>query len=249
MGNTVNHKDPAFLFYSSDFMIGTMDMTDEEVGKYIRLLCRQHLKGNIHPKFMSDLSEEILSKFVQDNQGNYYNRRLKQEIDKRKKFTESRRSNGSKGGRPRKPKEKPEESIEKPYGFSQDNHMGNENINENNIDLTDPDHLTDQEDLTEEKTKKKNSSLSNMGEFQNVSLSEEELEKLKERFPYDWQERIENLSVYMKSKGRRYKSHYATILNWARKEGNHESKQADSKAEGRAGSAAGTGDEYEKFFK
>lgn len=57
-----------------------------------------------------------------------------------------------------------------------------------------------------------------MGEFENVLLSEEELEKLKERFPYDWQEKIDRLSVYMKSKGKRYKSHYATILTWARKE-------------------------------
>ena len=57
-----------------------------------------------------------------------------------------------------------------------------------------------------------------MGEFKNVHLTEEELEKLKEQFPYDWQERIERLSQYMASKGKRYKSHYATILTWARKE-------------------------------
>lgn len=59
-----------------------------------------------------------------------------------------------------------------------------------------------------------------LGEFKNVSLSEEELEKLKERFPYDWQKRIERLSQYMKSRGKRYKSHYATILNWAENEEN-----------------------------
>lgn len=57
-----------------------------------------------------------------------------------------------------------------------------------------------------------------MGEFKNVHLTEEELEKLKEQFPHDWQERIERLSQYMASKGKRYKSHYATILTWARKE-------------------------------
>lgn len=57
-----------------------------------------------------------------------------------------------------------------------------------------------------------------MGEFGNVNLTEEELEKLQGHFPYDWQERIERLSQYMASKGKRYKSHYATILTWARKE-------------------------------
>ena len=57
-----------------------------------------------------------------------------------------------------------------------------------------------------------------LGEFANVLLTEEELEKLKERFPYDWQERVERLSEYIQSKGKRYKSHYATILSWARKD-------------------------------
>ena len=57
-----------------------------------------------------------------------------------------------------------------------------------------------------------------LGEFENILLSEEELEKLKERFPYDWQERIDRLSTYIASKGKRYKSHYATILTWARKD-------------------------------
>lgn len=57
-----------------------------------------------------------------------------------------------------------------------------------------------------------------LGEFANVLLTEEELEKLKERFPYDWQERVERLSEYIQSKGKRYKSHYATILSWGRKD-------------------------------
>lgn len=68
-----------------------------------------------------------------------------------------------------------------------------------------------------------------LGEFENVILSEEELEKLKERFPYDWQERIENLSQYMSSKGKRYKSHYATILAWARKDDREKAEHRKSK--------------------
>lgn len=56
------------------------------------------------------------------------------------------------------------------------------------------------------------------GEFQNVRLKEEEFQKLKEKFPEDYNERIEALSVYMRSRGKAYKDHYATILNWARKE-------------------------------
>ncbi|MGN1367381.1 MAG: hypothetical protein ACI4WX_00805, partial [Aristaeellaceae bacterium] len=55
------------------------------------------------------------------------------------------------------------------------------------------------------------------GEYQNVLLTEEELTRLQAEFP-DWQERIDNLSRYIASKGAKYKSHYATIRNWARKD-------------------------------
>ena len=44
------NKDPAFLFYTSDFLTGTMFMTDEEVGVYIRLLCVQHQHGGLIEK-------------------------------------------------------------------------------------------------------------------------------------------------------------------------------------------------------
>lgn len=54
------------------------------------------------------------------------------------------------------------------------------------------------------------------GEFSNVSLSDDELANLQTKFPTDWKDRIESLSAYMSSTGKTYKSHYATILNWAR---------------------------------
>ena len=53
------------------------------------------------------------------------------------------------------------------------------------------------------------------GEYKNVLLTDEELEKLKTEFP-DYQERIERLSSYIASTGKSYKSHLATIRNWAR---------------------------------
>lgn len=55
------------------------------------------------------------------------------------------------------------------------------------------------------------------GEFNNVLLTDEELEKLKKEF-VDWNERIDKLSIYIGSSGKSYKSHYLTILSWARKE-------------------------------
>ena len=60
------------------------------------------------------------------------------------------------------------------------------------------------------------------GEAKNVGLTQEELEKLRERFS-NIDERIEALSVYKASTGKRYKSDYYTILNWERmpKKGAH----------------------------
>lgn len=53
------------------------------------------------------------------------------------------------------------------------------------------------------------------GEYKNVLLSDDDLEKLKAEFP-DWEERIERLSAYIASTGKSYKNHLATIRNWAR---------------------------------
>ena len=55
------------------------------------------------------------------------------------------------------------------------------------------------------------------GSFENIELTDEEYQKLKDRFS-DYEEKIENLSSYIASKGDKYKSHYATILNWSRKD-------------------------------
>lgn len=63
------------------------------------------------------------------------------------------------------------------------------------------------------------------GEYSNVLLSDSDMEKLKDEFPMDWEERIENLSNYMESKGKTYKNHLATIRNWARKDRQSPSQQ------------------------
>lgn len=55
------------------------------------------------------------------------------------------------------------------------------------------------------------------GSFENVELTDEEYQKLKDQFQ-DYESKIEALSSYIASKGVRYKSHYATILNWSRKD-------------------------------
>lgn len=57
------------------------------------------------------------------------------------------------------------------------------------------------------------------GELSNVLLSQDQLDKLIERWPLQIVEQeIEALSCYMASKGKKYKSHYATLLNWLRRD-------------------------------
>lgn len=117
-------KDPAFLFYTGDFHTGTLFFTDEQVGKYIRLLMAQHQHGRLTEKQVLHIckthDKDILSKFTIDENGSYFNERLEFEINKRKAYSESRRKNRSGDN-------KKEENISLTY----DIHMENENRNKN----------------------------------------------------------------------------------------------------------------------
>lgn len=56
------------------------------------------------------------------------------------------------------------------------------------------------------------------GEFENVLLSADELQKLKSKLGSETEGYIERLSSYIASSGKRYKFHYATILSWTQKD-------------------------------
>lgn len=91
-------KDPAFLFYSSDFLVGTYTMTDEQVGQYVRLLCLQHQQGHLTEATMrsgmrGQLDSAVIGKFKRDKDGLFYNVRLDEEATKRKEYSDSRRGN------------------------------------------------------------------------------------------------------------------------------------------------------------
>jgi len=89
-------KDPAVLFYTSDFLSGTFTMTDEQVGKYMRLLCLQHQKGKLTEKDMLSICKaydvDIWDKFKIED-GVFLNERMYNETIRRQKFSESRRNN------------------------------------------------------------------------------------------------------------------------------------------------------------
>lgn len=56
------------------------------------------------------------------------------------------------------------------------------------------------------------------GEYKNVLLTDEQMDKLKTEFPNDYKERIDRLSEYCASTGKTYKNYLATIRNWAKKD-------------------------------
>ena len=74
------------------------------------------------------------------------------------------------------------------------------------------------------KKQKKKQTKHRYGEYDNVLLTDEELTKLKEKIP-NWQDFIERLSSYIASTGKRYKSHYVTMLNWYRRDGQRQQAQ------------------------
>ena len=111
-------KDPAVLFYTQDFLTGTMLMTYEQKGKYITLLCLQHQNGKLSEKDMlticGEYDADIWAKFTEADDF-YYNERMLIEAEKRSKYTESRKKNLNKTSH-------------------MDAHMENENENENEIE-------------------------------------------------------------------------------------------------------------------
>ena len=92
-------KDPAILFYTSDFLAQCVSLTMEERGQYITLLCLQHQRGHLDQKTLSlqfnhsGISEDVLKLFMVDENDCLYSEWLEEIIIKRKAYTESRRKN------------------------------------------------------------------------------------------------------------------------------------------------------------
>ena len=196
-------KDPAFLFYSSDFLSGTMLMSNEDVGKYIRLLCLQHQKGHLKEKDMLNIcgekNDDIFDKFSLDDEGNYYNVRLEEEIIRRKNYSESRRKN-----REKKTKEK---DISKTYEKDMKNIC---NSYEEHME-TETETETINKNIN--KNKKKKIEKRQYAEF--VSMKDEEYDKLVNTYGEDFTKQcIETLDNYKGANGKKYKDDYRAILNW-----------------------------------
>jgi uncharacterized protein YdaU (DUF1376 family) len=105
-------SSPAFQFYPADFLVGTAEMTPDEVGAYIRLLCYQWARDGLPSDQgkcagLAGCSREIIAaiwhKFVVGTDGRARNQKLESVRAAQEAFRASRAENGKKGGRPPKP--------------------------------------------------------------------------------------------------------------------------------------------------
>lgn len=105
---------PAFQFYPSDFVMGTLHLDPESVGCYILLLSHQWTHGTLpsdeeklaricrmSPKPFERVWSDLGAKFVDDGDGGLVNPRLQLTREKQVEGREKKIAAGRKGGRRR----------------------------------------------------------------------------------------------------------------------------------------------------
>ncbi len=131
-------KDPAFLFYPSDFFRDTSDLNFEDKGKYIQFICIQHAIGHldsetINIQFPNGLSEKLKNKLTQDENGKYYLLGYERRFLERELYIETKSQNGKKGGAPLGNKNAQKNKLNtienQPNGIGN----GNESVNDNEL--------------------------------------------------------------------------------------------------------------------
>ena len=196
-------KDPAFLFYAQDFITGTMFMNNEQVGIYVRLLCAQHQHGGLIDKtsFNSLVgNNDIVRSKFIETGDGFFNERMMKEIVRRS----VKSSNLSANAHIRWDKYKQKHS-------------------KSNAKASHRDMPTETETETEDVTKDIYKEFVKLTKDQHQKLIDTYGDKITNEF-------VQRLNDYIGSTGKRYKSHYHTILTWLRKDPPKAKPQPDYKA-------------------
>ena len=186
-------KDPAFLFYHHDFLVGTAFMSLSDRGAYITILCYMASKGKLTTEEIKqiagdNISTTLSSKFKRDENDLWFNVRLFEEVEKRKSFCESRRISRMSNVRKR--------HVKRTVNANEDV------INNTTTPIKEGIVKGNQKELY----------------LSAVYLTKEEHSKLINRFGDEGvKQRIYDLNNGIMSKGYKYKSHYHTILSWERR--------------------------------
>nr|DAJ81077.1 MAG TPA: hypothetical protein [Caudoviricetes sp.] len=178
-------------------------LSDAEFGRLIRGLLQYSITG-VEPDLKG--TERLFWKTVRNREDRF--------AEAYAQRCATQKENGKKGGRPKNPRVI-SENPKNPRVFPETQKTQQNRTEQNRTEL----NRTEQ-NRTElgDKGAHNAPTRHRYGEYENVLLTDDELGKLKNEFPDDWQERIERLSGYIASSGKKYKSHLATIRNWARKE-------------------------------
>jgi len=234
-------KNPAFLFYPGDWERDLEEHPLEIEGAWIRICCKLWWsdKRGVASKTLDQWSrvlrltpkktEKILEYLSQHSVATLVKQNSTIEITCRRIVRDEyirtvRKAAGSKGGNPKL----------KPDGLLNQNAKQKSTLSvSSSVSVTD--------------TKKQKLKKSIYGEsFHRVNLTEEERAKLDVAYGSSKaKEMIENMDLYLESKGDKYKSHYATLLSWERKNnGGHDGRPRSGQhaVEGKASGARNLGD-------
>ena len=81
--------------------------------------------------------------------------------------------------------------------------------------------------------KEREGTLSAHGPFKNVFLSDVEVDELKHKYPSDYKGKIDRLSKYLETSGKKYNNHFAVLSDWLEKD---VSKKPNQKSEDKSSS-------------
>ena len=223
-------KDSFILFAEQKEVFDSL--TDEQAGKLIKAIF-QYEVNNIEPGNENQL---IKLAFIPINKEKYLNKDQKN------------RENGLKGGRPRKANGN-EEKPKKPNGFlsnpkKHDNEYEYDNEYDNDISKEIYKEKSSSEDKSSSDVIAK-ASKHKYGDYRHVLLKDEELQKLKEEYPNNWEDLIKYLDEYIEMKGYKAKNHYLCIKKWVVNAVNGKSKQLKQT---QMSSREYSNEEYEGFY-
>lgn len=187
-----------YLKIFTDFAESIEPLSDAECGRLFRAMLKYASSGAA-PEFSGN------ERFIWPT--------AKLHIDREAAFLHKQRTNGAKGGRPKKPTET-QDNPAKP-SETQKSHK-------------DKDKEKDKEYISAPAEQNAHAR-HRYGQYDNVLLSDEDLAKLKAEFPGDWQQRIDRISEYVAKTGKGYKNYLAAIRSWARNDKPQPSKEPEKK--------------------
>lgn len=191
-----------------------LDVPDEDFATIVKAVFQYAVSGDheevsgLHKALVAEMTD-----FIADNNEKY------------EEVCRKRREAGSLGGKQKVANAKqmlPNATVclakDSKRVHDNDNDNDNDNVNDNDNALLSEGIKREDANASKREPRHK------YGSYENVLLSETDMEKLKAEFPLDWEDRIERLSEYIESKGAKYKNHLATIRAWARK--NNDARKA-----------------------